>query len=134
MHTPSGAVVHFAPDGMRHVESGPARRPVVFASGNGRGGYVQHPFMVHNQPFVQRTYVDHGVVVTRVYRPYVYMGVTYNVYTPTHYYRPAYLQLAVPSVAPAGPLQLGLGPAALVRLLPRLLDTPIRTTPARCSG
>ena len=94
VRTPNGAVIHYAPDGMRHVEVVHADGHVVFANGNGHGGFVQRPLMFHNQAFVQRTYVEHGVVSTRVYRPYAYGGVTYNVYMPNHYYRPAYYSYA----------------------------------------
>jgi len=94
VHTPNGAVIHYAPDGMRHVEVVRPDGRVVFANGNGHGGFVQRPLMFHNQPLVQRTYVEHGVAYTRVYRPYAYGGVTYNVYMPSHYYRPAYYSYA----------------------------------------
>ncbi|MDR3672977.1 MAG: hypothetical protein P4L36_19185 [Holophaga sp.] len=90
MRTPNGAVIHYAPDGMRHVEVARPDGRVLFANGSGRGGYVQRPLMFHNQPFVQRTYVEHGVMFTRVYRPYAYHGVTFNVYMPAHYYRPSF--------------------------------------------
>jgi len=94
VHTPAGAVIHYAPDGMRRVEVARPDGRVLFASGSGHGGYVQKPFMVHNQAFVQRTYVEHGAVYTRVYRPYVHAGITFNIYTPTRYYRPAYYSWA----------------------------------------
>jgi len=94
VRTPGGAVIHYAPDGMRHVEVARPDGRVVFANGNGHGGYVQRPFRVHDQVFVQRTYVEHGVSYTRVYRPWAYRGVTYNVYMPTHYYRPAFYSWA----------------------------------------
>ena len=90
VRTPGGAVIHVAPDGMRHVEVVRPDGRVVFANGNGHGGYIQRPFLVHGQAFEQRTYVDHGVVSIRVYRPYVYGGVTFHVYQPNRYYRPAY--------------------------------------------
>jgi hypothetical protein len=94
VRTPNGAVIHYAPDGMRHVEVVHPDGHVVFANGNGRGGFVQRPLMFHNQAFVQRTYIEHGMVTTRVYRPYAYGGVTFNVYMPMHYYRPAYYSYA----------------------------------------
>jgi hypothetical protein len=94
VHTPGGAVIHYAPDGMRRVEVARPDGRVFFANGNGHGGYIQRPFLVHGQPFVQRTYVEHGVTYARVYRPWVYGGVTFNVYMPNHYYRPAYYSYA----------------------------------------
>jgi len=90
VRTPGGAVIHYAPNGMRQVEVARPDGRVVFANGNGRGGFVQRPFMVHNQSFEQRTFVEHGVVSVRVYRPWVYGGVTYHAYMPMHYYHPAF--------------------------------------------
>jgi len=90
VRTPGGAVVHFAPNGMRRVEVARPDGRVVFANGNGRGGFIQRPFMVGNQAFVQRTFVEHGVISVRVYRPWVYGGVTFNVYAPTRFYRPSF--------------------------------------------
>lgn len=90
VRTPAGAVIHYAPNGMRQVEVARPDGRVVFANGNGRGGFVQRPFMVHNQSFEQRTFVEHGVVSVRVYRPWVYGGVTYHAYMPMHYYHPAF--------------------------------------------
>ena len=94
VRTPGGAVIHFAPDGRRHVEVARPGGRVVFADGNGRGGFVQRPFRVRDQTFVQRTYVERGVSYTRVYRPWAYRGVTYNVYMPSRYYRPAFYSWA----------------------------------------
>jgi len=90
VRTPAGAVIRYAPDGMRRVEVERPGGRVVFANGDGHAGYVQHPYRVHDQTFVQRTYVERGTTYTRVYRPWVRQGVTYNVYMPSRYYRPAY--------------------------------------------
>jgi len=71
----------------------PGGRVVV---ANGRGsGYVQRSVMAGNRSYVQRTYVMHGAVVTRVYRPYSYRpGLVLNVYTPVRYYRPGFYMYA----------------------------------------
>jgi hypothetical protein len=58
------------------------------------GGYVQRTVIVSNHSFVQRTYVINGVVSTRVYRPYVFGGVTLSLYTPVSYYRPGFYAYA----------------------------------------
>ncbi len=89
VHTPGGAVIRHAPDGVRRVEVvRPGNRVVVV---NGRGGYVQRPLVIMNRPMVTRTYVVGGAVVTRVYRPYtIRPGIVVNVYTPVRYYRPAF--------------------------------------------
>jgi hypothetical protein len=89
-HSSNGAVIHHAPDGRARVEMvRPGGRVVVV---NGRGnGYVQRPLMIGNRSYVQRTYMVRGVVVTQVYRPYVYRpGFVLNVYTPVRYYRPGF--------------------------------------------
>ena len=94
VRTPGGAVVHFAPDGMRHVELARPDGRVVVANGGGHWGYVQRPILGHDHPFVQRTYVERGLVTTRIYRPCVYRGITFNIYMPSHYYRPAFYSWA----------------------------------------
>ena len=89
VRTPGGAVIHVAPDGMRRVELARPDGRVLFAEGSGRG-YIQRPFQIHGQAYEPRTYVEHGVVSVRVYRPCVYLGITYHVYQPGRYYRPTY--------------------------------------------
>ena len=94
VHTPGGAVITHRPDGVRRVE---VQRPggrVIVASEHGRGGYIQHPVMYHNQQFVQRTYYVHGVAYARVYRPFMYHGVALNIYTPVRFYRPGFYMYA----------------------------------------
>jgi hypothetical protein len=90
VYTPRGAVVRIAPDGQRRMEVvRPDGRMVVTRDG-GRMGYVQRPIYFRDRPLVQRTYVERGVVSTRVYRPWVYRGVTFNIYLTDHYCRPAF--------------------------------------------
>ncbi len=90
VHTPGGAVIHHAPDGIRRVEVVRPGGRVVVASAHGRGGYVQRPLVIHNTTYIQRTYVYHGVSYARVYRPHVWGGITFHIYTPIRYYRPAF--------------------------------------------
>ncbi|MBZ5622085.1 MAG: hypothetical protein LAQ69_25655 [Acidobacteriia bacterium] len=90
VHTPGGAVIHHAPDGIRRVEMTRPGGRVVVASEHGRGGYVQRPLIVNNRTYVQRTYISHGVSYARVYRPYSYGGVVFHIYTPYRFYRPAF--------------------------------------------
>jgi hypothetical protein len=90
VHTPTGAVIRYAPDGLRRVEVARPDGRVFVASPGGRGGYIQRPLRIQGQPFVQRTYVERGVVTARIYRPWAYRGVTLEVYQPCRYYRPAY--------------------------------------------
>jgi len=89
VHTGNATIVH-APSGARLIE---VRRPdgrVVVTNPAGHG-YVQgRPVTVRGHEFVQRTYYSHGVAVTRVYRPMVYRGITFHVYTPVRYYTPRF--------------------------------------------
>jgi hypothetical protein len=106
-HGPNNTAAHFHSDGHVSVIHTPERtiyrstqgnrtvvveRPggqVVVAHGAGFG-YVQRPFVVHNQTYVQRTYYVNHVAYVHVYRPYSYHGVTLNVYAPSRYYHPAF--------------------------------------------
>jgi len=90
VHTPGGAVIHHAPDGIRRVEVVRPGGRVVVANTRGGYGYVQRPLVVNNVTYVQRTYVVGGRSYARVYRPWVWGGVSFAVYTPTFYYRPAF--------------------------------------------
>lgn len=62
---------------------------VIVTHGAGRG-YVQRPFTVRNQTFVQRTYHVNNVARVRVYRPYAYRGGTLHAYAPAGYYSPVF--------------------------------------------
>ena len=90
VHTAGGAVIHHAPDGGRRIEVSRPGGRVVVASAHGGTGYVQRPLVVNNHTYVQRTYVYHGTSYARVYRPWVYGGVTFHVYTPYRYYHPGF--------------------------------------------
>jgi hypothetical protein len=89
VHTPGGAVIHHAPDGVRRVEVARPGGRVVVASAHGYG-YVQRPLVVNNVTYVQRTYVVGGVSYARVYRPWAWGGFHFAVYTPVAYYHPAF--------------------------------------------
>jgi hypothetical protein len=89
VHAANGAIIRHTPDGVRRVEMvRPGGATVVV---HGGGGYVQRTVVISNHSFVQRTYVVHGAVVTRVYQPYtIRPGIVVNVYTPVRYYRPGF--------------------------------------------
>jgi hypothetical protein len=64
-----------------------------------QGGYVQRPYLDHaghpyvdraGHPYYSRTYYNHGVHTTGVYRGYNYGGRTYYSYYPALYYRSAF--------------------------------------------
>ena len=63
---------------------------MVVANATGRRGYVQRPLVIRNHSYVQRTYVYLGVPHARIYRPWTHGGHLFHVYTPVHYYRPAF--------------------------------------------
>ena len=67
----------------------PGKR-IIVANATGRTGYIQRPLVSHGRTFVQRTYIRNGVAEARLYRPWSHGGREYNIYTPRHYYRPAF--------------------------------------------
>ena len=62
----------------------------VIVTRGGHWGYVQRPFVVGGVGYVQRTYVIGGVSRAYIYRPYVYHGLSLNIYVSSHYYAPAF--------------------------------------------
>jgi hypothetical protein len=55
------------------------------------GGYVQRKYVSRGgHDYYSRTYYEHGVSRSVVYRGYVYGGRTYYAYSPGYYYRPAF--------------------------------------------
>ena len=77
-------------DGTRRIEMARPGNRTIVTSAHGRGGYIQRPLTVSNRQYIQRTYSVHGVAHARVFRPVTYRGVSMHVYTPMHYYRPAF--------------------------------------------
>lgn len=90
VRTPGGAVIRHSPSGVRHVEAIRPGGRIVVANATGRRGYVQRPLTIHNHSYVQRTYVHLGVPHARIYRPWNHGGHLFHIYTPVHYYRPAF--------------------------------------------
>jgi len=85
--------------GGRHIERGVhGGRTVVHDMGHGnrvvvrgRGGYVQHAYMVRGgRSFYSRTYVYGGVVHVGVYQGYFWGGRAYYGWYPGFWYRPAF--------------------------------------------
>jgi hypothetical protein len=106
-HGPNGAEVHYGANGRpRTVVAhgmtithgpGPVARAEfvrpdhsVIVTEGGHWGYVQRPFVVGNVSYVQRTYVVGGVTYARIYHPYVWGGISLNVYVSSRFYAPAY--------------------------------------------
>lgn len=90
VRTPGGVVIRHAPSGVRHVEAIRPGGRIVVANATGRRGYVQRPLVIHNHSYVQRTYIHLGVPHARIYRPWTHGGHLFHIYTPVHYYRPAF--------------------------------------------
>jgi hypothetical protein len=93
VHTPGGATIYHAPGGMRTVQVNRPGGRVVVATARGYG-YVQRPLVVNNVAYVQRTYIVGGVPYARVYRPWAWGGVSFAVYSPAVFYRPAFYSWA----------------------------------------
>ena len=90
VHGRGGVVVSHGPGSVRRSEVVRRDGSVVVARGGGRMGYVQRPYMVRGNAFVNRTYYYHGTAYARYYRPYVFRGVALNVYVPGRYYSPGF--------------------------------------------
>lgn len=84
-----GYTITHSPSGVRRAEFVRPDHSVIVTQG-AHYGYVQRPYMVRNVAYVQRTYVVGGVSYSRVYRPYLYGGISLNLYVSSRYYAPAY--------------------------------------------
>ena len=81
--------IHHGPGGSRTIVRERADHSRLVSDRYGHG-YVQRPYMYHGAEFVHRTYYVNGVAYGRVYRPYMWGGVSMNVYAPGFYYAPAF--------------------------------------------
>ncbi|HEY2016439.1 MAG TPA: hypothetical protein VGH38_23200, partial [Bryobacteraceae bacterium] len=93
VRTSNGAIIHHAPDGGRRIEMQRPGGRVIVANTRG-SGYIQRPLVVNNRTYVQRTYVINHVSYARVYRPWVYGGVTFHVYSPLRFWSPGFYAYA----------------------------------------
>ena len=89
VRTRTGVVVTHHTSGVVRTEYVRSDRSVVVTQG-AHWGYVQRPFAVGGVSYVQRTYVVGGAPRVSIYRPYVYRGVSMNIYMSSHYYAPAF--------------------------------------------
>jgi hypothetical protein len=85
-------IVH-SPTGVRQVVVERPDRTVIVTNNAGHG-FVAHPYVVNNVTYVQRTYYVGGAPFVRVYRPFVFGGITLNIYTPRRYYAPVFYSWA----------------------------------------
>jgi len=89
VRTRGGMVITHGPGGMARTEFVRPDRTVIVTRGP-RWGYVQRPFAVGGVSYVQRTYVIGGAPRVSIYRPYVFRGMSLNIYVSSHYYAPAF--------------------------------------------
>jgi hypothetical protein len=89
VHTRGGATIIHAPNGARRIEAARPGGGMIVTNAAGHG-YVQRPITVRGHAFVQRTYYVSGMPYTRVYRPMMYRGIAFNVYTPVRFYTPGF--------------------------------------------
>ena len=84
-----GMTIVHTPGGTRQVV---VERPdhTMIVTHGARDGFVQRPYVVGNVTYVQRNYYVGGVAYTRVYRPYMFGGISLNVYMPGRYYAPGF--------------------------------------------
>jgi hypothetical protein len=84
-----GMTIVHGPAGTRQVM---VERPdhTMIVTNGARNGFVQRPYAVGNVNYVQRNYYVGGVSYTRVYRPYMFGGISLNVYMPGRYYAPGF--------------------------------------------
>jgi hypothetical protein len=84
-----GYTITRSPSGVRRAVFVRPDRSVVVTMG-AHNGYVQRNYVVGGATFVQRTYVVGGVPYAAVYRPYMYRGVSLNLYVSSRYYAPGF--------------------------------------------
>ncbi len=83
-------MIRHAPSGVRRVEMVRPGGRVIVANATGRSGYIQRPLQSHGHAFIQRTYIFNGVSRAQIYRPWSHGGREYNIYAPSHFYRPSF--------------------------------------------
>ena len=111
VHTPSGATIVHAPGGVRRTVVAKPNGGVIVTNGRGHG-YVQRSVQVRGgRAFVQRTYYVGGRSYARFYRPLVYRGVAFNVYTPVRFYSPRFYAWGYAPWATPVYYSFGWGPA-----------------------
>jgi hypothetical protein len=81
--------IHHGPGGSRTIVRENPGHVVVVSNRYGHG-YVGRPYTYRNVEFVHRTYYVNGMVYSRFYRPFVWGGLSLDVYAPGVYFAPAY--------------------------------------------
>jgi hypothetical protein len=95
-----GMDIHHGPGGERTIVRERADHSRLVADRYGHG-YIERPYAYRGATFVHRTYYVGGAPYVRVYQPYVWGGVSLNVYAPGYFYAPAFYGWAYnPWVAP----------------------------------
>ncbi len=90
VRTPGGAVVYHAPGGARRFVVNRPGGGVIVTNARGHG-YMERPIVLAGGTrIVQRTYFVGGVSYVRVYRPVVFGGIAFNIFTPMRFYTPGF--------------------------------------------
>lgn len=84
-----GMDIHHGPGGERTIVRERADHSRLVSDRYGHG-YVERPYAYRGATFVNRTYYVGGSPYVRVYQPYVWGGVSMNVYAPGYFYAPAF--------------------------------------------
>lgn len=95
-----GMDIHHGPGGERTIVRERADHSRLVSDRFGHG-YIERPYAYRGATFVNRTYYVGGAPYVRVYRPFLWGGVSMNVYAPGYFYAPAFYGWAYnPWVAP----------------------------------
>lgn len=95
-----GMDIHHGPGGERTIIRERADHSRLVSDRFGHG-YIERPYAYRGATFVNRTYYVGGAPYVRVYQPFVWGGVSMNVYAPGYFYAPAFYGWAYnPWVAP----------------------------------
>lgn len=84
-----GMDIHHGPGGERTIVRERADHSRLVSDRFGHG-YIERPYAYRGATFVNRTYYVGGSPYVRVYQPYVWGGVSMNVYAPGYFYAPAF--------------------------------------------
>ena len=133
VHSGNMTITHGPGNMRRSVVENRETHTRFVAEGHGRG-YIEHRYEYGGHAYYARGYYYHGGYYRNYFHPYYYGGVQLYGYAPAYFYPTAYYGWAYKSLARSRTLRMGLGWLALVRLLRRLLPTPIPFIPPPPTG
>jgi hypothetical protein len=89
----TGVAIHHSLDGSRRITVEKPDHSRVYIPARGIQ-YVQHPYMYHGRPMLNRTLVVGNQTFHQLYRPYTYGNTNLDVYATTRYFAPNFYQWA----------------------------------------